>query len=105
MKRVLSDEETESESDIPSAESECTDNAPHEKGEEVFSIPKNLREDIVGKENVIDLPDGPIAKRTRQNKKLRIREVKSQVYRIRFVAPLENWEKGSKVYEFTTRMP
>ena len=98
LKRVLSDEETESESDIPSAESECTDNAPHEKREEVFSIPKNLREDIVGKENVIDLPDGPIAKRTRQNKKLRVREVKSQVYRIRFVAPLENWEKGSKVY-------
>ena len=98
MKRVLSGEETESESDIPSAESECTDNTPHEKREEVFSIPKNLRECIVGKENVIDLPDSPIAKRTRQNKKLRVREVKSQVYRIRFVAPPENWEKGSKVY-------
>ena len=98
LKRVLSDEETESESDIPSAESECTDSTPHEKREEVFSIPKNLRECIVGKENVIDLPDGPIAKRTRQNKKLRVREVKSQVYRIRFVVPPENWEKGSKVY-------
>ena len=64
----------------------------------MFSIPKNLRECIVGKENMIDLPDGPIAKRTRQNKKLRVREVKSQAYRIRFVAPPENWEKGSKVY-------
>ena len=64
----------------------------------MFSIPKNLREGIVDKENMIDLPDGPIAKRTRQNKKLRVRGVKSQVYRIRFVAPPENWEKGSKVY-------
>ena len=104
LKRVLSDEETESESDIPSAESESTDSTPHEKREEVFSIPKNLREDIVGKENVIDLPDGPIAKRTRQNKKLRVREVKSQVYRIGLLLLRKTGKRGLRSTPFTIRM-
>ena len=70
-----------------------------EDNDEVYDIPRNLREDIVGKDNVISIKNGEdIAKRLRSRKKHRVRRIQPQLHDVQFVLPPEDWEHHAKVH-------
>ena len=70
-----------------------------EDNSEVYDIPRNLREDIVGKDNVISIKDGEdINKRLRSRKKHRVRRIQPQLHDVQLVLPPEDWEHHAKVH-------
>ena len=75
-----------------------SDSEEETEDEEVYEIPRELREDIVGKDNTTTLREGEsIASRTRHNKKARLAHIKETIYHIKFKPPVDDWERKFKL--------